>query len=156
MKIAIGSDHAGFDLKEAIKGDLVKRGHDVLDCGTNGPASVDYPDYGYAVARAVVAGDAERGVVVCGSGIGIAMAANKVAGARAGVATDIFSARLMRQHNDANILALGARITAPALAEAILETFLETPFEGGRHQRRIEKLNDGPEPALAPRGDLNR
>ncbi|MCC6128723.1 MAG: ribose 5-phosphate isomerase B [Acidobacteria bacterium] len=156
MKIAVGSDHAGFELKEKVREFLTTRGHEVLDTGTTGTASVDYPDFGYAVGRAVASGEAAVGVVVCGSGIGIAMAANKVPGARAGVATDVFSARLMRQHNDANILALGARITAPALAEAILETFLETPFEGGRHQRRVEKLNHGPDPAPPPTGDTNR
>ncbi len=141
MKIAIGADHAGFRLKETLKGYLEETGHEVLDLGTGSEESVDYPDYGFAVGRAVASGEAERGVVVCGSGIGIAMAVNRVAGARAGVGRDLFETRLMREHNDANVIAFGARITAPPLAEAMIDTFLSTPFAGGRHARRVEKLD---------------
>ncbi len=133
--IAIGADHAGFSLKEQLKAWLAAGGHRVIDHGTHSTDSVDYPDYAAAVADAVRAGGAERGVLVCGSGIGMAMAANKVAGVRAAVAGDTEVARLSRQHNDANVLALGARLTAPAQALEVA-----TPFEGGRHARRVDKL----------------
>ncbi|HYN41940.1 MAG TPA: ribose 5-phosphate isomerase B [Thermoanaerobaculia bacterium] len=146
MRIAFGADHAGFELKELLAHRTAEMGHEVIDLGTSSTVSVDYPDYGFAVGQAVASGRAERGVVVCGSGIGISIAANRVPGSRAGVATDLFSAQLMREHNDANVLALGARITAVPLAMAILETFLSTPFAGGRHQRRVDKLD-----ALPPR-----
>lgn len=145
MRIAFGADHAGYELKEVLARRAAELGHEVLDLGTASTASVDYPDFGFAVGSAVASGQADRGVVVCGTGIGIAIAANRVRGARAGVATDLFSAQLMREHNDASILALGARITAVPLAMAILETFLITPFAGGRHQRRVDKL-DAPPP----------
>jgi ribose 5-phosphate isomerase B len=145
MRIAFGADHAGYELKEVLARRAAELGHEVLDLGTASTASVDYPDFGFAVGNAVASGRADRGVVVCGTGIGIAIAANRVRGARAGVATDLFSAQLMREHNDASILALGARITAVPLAMAILETFLITPFAGGRHQRRVDKL-DAPPP----------
>lgn len=145
MRIAFGADHAGFELKTLLAGRAAELGHEVIDLGTSSTASVDYPDFGYAVGEAVARGKAERGVVVCGTGIGIAIAANRVPGARAGVATDLFSAQLMREHNDANVLGLGARVTAVPLAMAILETFLATPFAGGRHQRRVDKL-DAPPP----------
>ncbi len=144
MKIAIGSDHAGFELKEHLKKHLARIGHDVLDVGTHSRDSVDYPDYGFAVGRAVASSQAERGVVICGSGVGISIAANKVPGVRAGVAADLFTAHLMRAHNDANVIGFGARLTAVAHAEMLLETFLQTAFEGGRHGRRVEKLNQGP------------
>ena len=144
MRIAFGADHAGFELKEVLARRAAELGHEVIDLGTASTASVDYPDFGFAVGNAVASGRAERGVVVCGTGIGIAIAANRVPGARAGVATDLFSAQLMREHNDANVLALGARITAVPLAMAILETFLSTPFAGGRHQRRVDKLDSPP------------
>jgi ribose 5-phosphate isomerase B len=152
MRIAFGADHAGYELKELLARFAAEQGHEVLDLGTSTTASVDYPDYGFAVGRAVASGRADRGVVVCGTGIGISIAANRVPGARAGVATDLFSAQLMREHNDANILGLGARATAAPLAMAILETFLQTPFAGGRHQRRVDKL-DAPPPRAegAPR-----
>ncbi len=146
MRIAFGADHAGYELKELLAHRAAELGHEVVDLGTFSTVSVDYPDYGFAVGRAVASGRAERGVVVCGSGIGISIAVNRVPGARAGVSTDLFSAQLMREHNDANVLALGARITAVPLAMAILETFLSTPFAGGRHQRRVDKLD-----ALPPR-----
>ena len=147
MRIAFGADHAGYELKELLSRYAAELGHEVLDLGTSSTVSVDYPDYGFAVGRAVASGRAERGVVVCGSGIGISIAANRVPGARAGVATDLFAAQLMREHNDANVLGLGARATAAPLAMAILETFLQTPFAGGRHQRRVDKL-DAPPPRV--------
>ncbi len=148
MRIAFGADHAGYELKEVLARHAAELGHEVIDLGTSSTASVDYPDFGFAVAGAVASGRAERGVVCCGTGIGIAIAANRVRGVRAGVATELFSARLMREHNDANVLALGARVTAVPHAIAILETFLTTPFAGGRHVRRVEKLD-----ALPPRAE---
>ena len=150
MRVAFGSDHAGFELKALLARRAAELGHEVLDLGTTSTASVDYPDFGFAVGGAVASGRVDRGVVVCGTGIGIAIAANRIPGVRAGVATDLFSAQLMREHNDANVLGLGARVTAVALAMAILEAFLATPFAGGRHQRRVEKL-DAPPPH--PEGD---
>lgn len=150
MRIAFGADHAGFELKALLARRAAELGHDVLDLGTGTAASVDYPDYGFAVGEAVASGRADRGVVVCGTGIGISIAANRVRGARAGVATDLFTVRLMREHNDANVLGLGARVTAAPLAMALLEAFLETPFAGGRHQKRVDKL-DAPPPR--PEGD---
>jgi ribose 5-phosphate isomerase B len=138
--IAVGADHAGVDLKDALKRHLEARGFRVLDFGTDGPASVDYPDFAHAVARAVESGAAGRGVLVCGSGIGISMAANRHAGIRAAPCHDVTTARLSRQHNDANIIALGARLTPPAAAIECLETFLATDYEGGRHDRRLAKL----------------
>jgi ribose 5-phosphate isomerase B len=138
--IAIGSDHAGFGLKTRIAGWLREAGHEVVDLGTDGTASVDYPDFGRAVAKAVASGRAEKGVVVCGSGIGISIAANRVAGARAALCMNGLMARLARAHNDANILALGERLIGEATARDCLDEFLKTPFEGGRHQRRVDKL----------------
>jgi ribose 5-phosphate isomerase B len=142
MRVAIGADHAGFSLKEAIKGLLAGLGIEVQDFGTASDQSVDYPDFAARVARGVAEGAFERGILVCGTGIGMAMAANKVAGVRAAPVTGLEGARLSRQHNDANVLALGARLTAPALALDIVRTFLDTPFEGGRHQRRVDKISD--------------
>ncbi len=147
MRIAFGSDHAGYELKELLARRAAELGYEVVDLGTATTASVDYPDFGFAVGEAVASGRAERGVVVCGTGIGITIAANRVRGCRAGVATDLFSAQLMREHNDANVLGLGARVTAVPLAMAILEAFLATPFAGGRHQRRVDKL-DAPPPRV--------
>jgi len=141
VRIAFGADHAGFDLKEKLKAHASSRGHDILDLGTHSTDSVDYPDFGRAVGEAVAGGRAERGVAVCGTGIGIAIAANRVPGIRAGVPNDLFATRLMREHNDANVIAFGARLVAPPLAEAMLDLFLETPFAGGRHERRVKKLN---------------
>jgi ribose 5-phosphate isomerase B len=140
VRIAIGADHAGFHLKETIKVRLLESGFAVDDVGTNGEASVDYPDYAAAVAGRVVSGATERGILVCGTGIGMAMAANKVDGIRAAPVVDLESARLSREHNDANVLTLGARITPPDLALEIVRLFLETPFAGGRHQRRVDKI----------------
>jgi ribose 5-phosphate isomerase B len=138
--IALGADHAGFALKQHLKAWLVDRGHLVLDLGTCSPDTVDYPDFAIAVGGAVQAGSAERGVLVCGSGIGMAMAANKLAGIRAAVVADAGTARLCREHNDTNELALGARTTGAAAAVEIVEAWLETPFAGGRHARRLDKL----------------
>jgi len=139
--IAVGADHAGFELKQQLVAVLEAAGWSVIDLGTNSPDSVDYPDFGFAVARAVAGGRAPRGLVVCGSGIGINMAANRVAGARAALCTSGLMARLARQHNDANILALGSRIVGIETARDCLREFLGGEFEGGRHQRRVDKLS---------------
>ena len=138
--IALGADHAGFALKQEVKAWLIQRGHRVIDFGTHSTEAVDYPDFAALVGRAVQEGDAAQGVLVCGSGIGMAIAANKVAGVRAAVAADAVTARLSRLHNDANVLALGARATAGEQAVEIVGAWLETPFEGGRHARRVGKL----------------
>ena len=138
--VAVASDHAGFALKEVLKAELAGMGYGVLDLGTGGEESVDYPDFGHALGEAVGSGRAARGVAVCGSGIGISIAANRHPGVRAALARDVSDAALGRQHNDANVLALGGRVTSPDAARAILKTFLETPFEGGRHAQRVEKL----------------
>lgn len=140
MRIAIGADHAGFALKEHFKTTLGRLGHDVDDQGTSSDAPVDYPPICASVARAVAAGRADRGIVVGGSGQGEQMAANKIAGVRAALCNDLYTARMSRQHNDANVLAIGARIVAAALADEILALWLATPFDGGRHQRRIEQI----------------
>jgi ribose 5-phosphate isomerase B len=140
--IALGADHAGFTLKQDLKAWLSERGHHVIDFGTHSTDSVDYPDFAALVARSVQGGDAGHGVLVCGSGIGMAIAANKVAGVRAAVAGDADTAKLSRLHNDANVLALGARSTSREQAVQIVETWLDTPFEGGRHARRVGKLAD--------------
>ena len=140
MKIAIASDHAGFPLKSMLIEHLKDGGHDVLDLGTDSEASVDYPPFCAAAARAVVRGEADLGIVLGGSGQGEQIAANKVHGARAALCNDLFTARLGRQHNDANVLAMGGRIVAPELAYEILSVFLDTAFEGGRHTRRLEQI----------------
>ena len=139
--IAIGSDHAGFDLKQVLAVYLAELGDDVLDLGTDGPASVDYPDFGAAVAAAVADGRARFGVVVCGTGIGISIAANRNPKVRAAVCHDHVTAEMSRRHNDANILALGARIIGVEVAKDCLRTFLTTPFDGGRHVGRVAKLS---------------
>ncbi|MFZ4584632.1 MAG: ribose 5-phosphate isomerase B [Acidimicrobiia bacterium] len=142
MRIAIGGDHAGYELKQHLIAFLEKGGHEVLDLGTDSEESVDYPAYCAAVARAVVAGDAERGIVLGGSGQGEQIAANKVHGARAALCNDLYTARMSRAHNDANVLSMGGRIVAAGLAEEIVQLWLDTPFEGGRHQRRIDQITD--------------
>jgi ribose 5-phosphate isomerase B len=143
MKLMIGADHGGYALKEVIKQHLIDRGHDVVDEGTDdGETSVDYPDYGRAVAEAVVGGGYERGIVICGTGIGISLAANKVRGARAALCTNGYMARMARAHNDANVLALGGRVIGPELAKEIVDVFLATDFHGGRHARRVDKIMD--------------
>lgn len=141
--VAIGCDHAGFALKEILKKALAERGYRVLDCGTDGPESVDYPDFGKAVAEAVTGGKAKLGVIACGTGIGISMAANRNPKIRAALCTSGLMAQLARAHNDANVLALGARIIGPETALDCLDRFLETKFEGGRHERRVKKLEAG-------------
>lgn len=141
MRIAIGADHAGYILKDHLRARLAAAGHELRDMGAHSGDSVDYPDFAADVARAVASGEADRGILVCGSGIGMAIAANRHRGVRAAACADLYSASLCRQHNDANVLALGSRIVAPPLAEAIVDVFLATPFEGGRHQRRVAKLD---------------
>lgn len=139
--IAIASDHAGPSLKEAFKAELEKRGFTVLDLGTHGDESVDYPDFGKAVGEAVASGQADRGVVICGTGIGISIAANRIPGVRAAVVHDVTSAKLAREHNDANVMALGVRVVGPEVALDCLDAFFTTEFSGGeRHVRRIGKL----------------
>jgi len=138
--VAIACDHAGIDLKEVLAQDLGAMGCEVLDLGTHGPASVDYPDFGHAMAEAIAAGRAGTGVLICGTGIGISIAANRHAGVRAAVCHDATSARLAREHNDANVLALGARLIGVEVAKECLRTFMSTEFAGGRHARRVEKL----------------
>ncbi len=140
MKIAIGADHAGFELKNHLGEILRQSGHEVCDFGTNSAESTDYPDYAVRVAKAVATGAAERGVLVCGSGVGMSIAANKVHGIRAAVGVAVEQVRLMRAHNNANILTLGARFTEPETARELLIAFLDAPFEGGRHERRIAKI----------------
>ncbi|TXL76794.1 ribose 5-phosphate isomerase B [Vineibacter terrae] len=139
--IALASDHAGFDLKEHLKRELQAAGHVILDLGTSSTDSVDYPDFGTALAGAIRDGRAGRGVLVCGTGIGISIAANREPAVRAAVVHDVTSARLARQHNDANVIALGARLVGPEVAKDCLRAFLETPFEGGRHAARVAKLS---------------
>jgi ribose 5-phosphate isomerase B len=142
MRVAIGADHAGFPLKEHLKQTLHRLGHAVEDFGTNSELSVDYPPICMAVGRAVAEGRADRGIVLGGSGQGEQIAANKVAGVRAALCNDLFTARLSREHNDANVLSIGGRIVAFGLADEILELWLATPFAGGRHQRRVDQILD--------------
>jgi ribose 5-phosphate isomerase B len=141
--IAIGSDHGGFELKQEIMAHLKKRGLEYRDFGTYTPESCDYPVYGKAVAHAVASGECERGIIICGTGIGISITANKIPGIRAALCTDCFCAEATRLHNDANILALGGRVVGPGLALKIVDTFLDTPFSGDeRHKRRISMIED--------------
>jgi ribose 5-phosphate isomerase B len=141
VTIAVASDHAGFDLKEVLKRDLQEAGYAVLDLGTNSTASVDYPDFGKAMGEAIASGKAEKGVLVCGSGIGISIAANRNPRVRAALAHDAVSARLSREHNDANVVAFGQRLIEAEVAREALKVFLQTPFEGGRHAGRVAKLS---------------
>lgn len=140
MRIALGADHAGVDLKGQLKAWLDQRGIAYQDFGTSTGDSVDYPDFAERVSRAVASGAFDRGILVCGTGVGMAIAANKVPGIRAAPVVDLQTAALSRGHNDINVLALGARVTPPELARQILDVFLDTPFDGGRHQRRIDKI----------------
>jgi ribose 5-phosphate isomerase B len=140
MRIALGADHAGYETKEAVRRLLDDLAIPYDDFGTFSTASVDYPDFAARVAQAVSSGACDRGILVCGTGIGMAIAANKFSGIRAAPVVDLVSARLSRQHNDANVLALGARVTPPDVALDIVKTFLDTPFEGGRHQQRLDKI----------------
>ena len=140
LVIALGADHAGWELKEALKAWLIETGHQILDFGAHSPESVDYPDYALQVAESVASGKAERGLLVCGTGIGMAMTANKVPGIRAALCSDPFMARMSREHNDANILALGGRLMDKELGLEILQMWLSTEFAGGRHERRLGKI----------------
>lgn len=142
MKIAVASDHGGYGLKEEIKKFLEKRGIDVIDMGTDSEESVDYPHFGKACAAAVAAGEADRGIVFCGTGIGISIAANKVKGIRCALCTSVYMAETARKHNDANMLAMGGRILSADAALEITKAWLDTKFEGGRHQRRVDILNN--------------
>ncbi len=141
MKVVVASDHAGFDLKEHVKELLESLGHEVADEGTRSRDSVDYPDFAQAACRKVLAGEAERAVLVCGSGVGMSMAANRFRGIRAVLCTDLYLARFSRLHNDANVLCLPGRLMGEGLADEVVRTWMETPFEGGRHQRRVEKMD---------------
>ena len=140
MKIALGSDHAGYSLKEELKGWLEEEGYETVDMGTDSEESVDYPDFAGSVARAVSDDRADLGLLVCGTGLGMSMTANKFSGIRAARCQDAYSARMARRHNDANILTLGERVVGAGLARDVLRTFLETEFAGGRHQRRVDKI----------------
>ncbi len=141
MRIALSADHAGYELKDQLAVWLREAGHETIDLGTNGPESVDYPDFGARLARAVAAGEAERGIAVCGSGIGISIAVNRNPACRCARVDDPLSARLAREHNDANVLAFGARLIGPDMAKACILAFLGTDFSGGRHQRRVDQLS---------------
>jgi ribose 5-phosphate isomerase B len=142
VRVAIGSDHAGFALKAHLSGTLRSLGHDVLDMGTDSDASVDYPPICADVGRAVAKGEVDRGIVLGGSGQGAQISANKVRGVRAALCNDLYTARMSREHNDANVLAIGARIVAAPLADEIMTLWLTTAFEGGRHERRIAQITD--------------
>jgi ribose 5-phosphate isomerase B len=141
MRIALAADHAGYLLKNELSDWLRAQGHDVSDLGTNGPESVDYPEFGRKLARAVASGEAERGIAVCGSGIGIAIAVNREPKCRCAHVSELLSAELARTHNDANVLALGARLIGSDMAKACVAAFLGTDFAGGRHQRRVDQLS---------------
>jgi ribose 5-phosphate isomerase B len=141
MRIALAADHAGYLLKDELVAWLRETGHDVIDLGTNGPESVDYPQFGARLAEAVAKGEADRGVVVCGSGIGISIAVNRSPACRCARVDDPLSAALAREHNDANVLAMGARLIGSDMAKACVKAFLGTDFAGGRHQRRVDQLS---------------
>ncbi|MBL8768134.1 MAG: ribose 5-phosphate isomerase B [Planctomycetes bacterium] len=142
MKIAVGADHAGVELKNVLRDTLIAAGHEVVDVGTQGNQSVDYPDFAHAVARAVAKGEAERGLLVCGTGQGMAISANRHAGVRAACTRDLYDTRLVREHNDANVLCIGARVVGAALADEMVKTFLATVFAGGRHAGRVRKMEE--------------
>ena len=141
MKMIIGADHAGYPMKEKVKAFLQDRGITVEDVGTHSDESVDYTDFGKAVASKVSDGSFQRGILICGTGLGMSMVANRFPGVRAALANDLFSAIMSRRHNDSNVLAMGGRLIGDALALQLVEAWLETPFEGGRHQRRLEKMD---------------
>lgn len=140
MRIAIGCDHGGFDLKDMVIGVLKSLGHEVEDKGTYSRESVDYPDFAREVCGAVTKGECQRGILICGTGIGMSIAANKIRGIRAALCHDVYSAKLTRQHNDSNVLVMGARVIGPGLAEEITRAWLEGAFEGGRHIQRLRKV----------------
>ena len=141
MKVAIGNDHTAVELKKHIKEYLEKKGYELCDVGTNSTERTDYPIYGEAVAKKVASGECDFGVLICGTGIGISLAANKVCGIRAAVCSEPYSARLTRQHNNANIIAFGARVVGEAMAEMIVDEFFAAEYEGGRHQKRIDMID---------------
>ena len=140
MKIAMASDHGAYDLKERLKLRLTEQGHEIIDCGTNSTEKCDYTDYGRPASQLVASGECDRGILLCTTGIGMSMVANKVKGVRCALCSDTLSASMTRRHNDANMLAMGAVIVGPRLAEHIVDEFLNTEFEGGRHQRRVDKI----------------
>ncbi len=140
MNIALGCDHAGFDIKDEVVEHIKELGYSVLDCGTNSSESVDYPEFGHAVGKTVISGDADYGIVICGSGIGISIAANKIEGIRAALCTTVEHAKMSRNHNNANVLALGSRMTEISLVKEIISTWLSSEFDAGRHELRINKL----------------
>lgn len=142
MRVVLGADHGGYELKEAVRTHLEKQGFAVLDLGTHSSDSVDYPEYGFAVGNAILKGEADLGIAICGTGLGISIAANKIPGIRAVVCTETFSARMAREHNNANVLALGGRVVGVGLALDIVDIFLKTEFAGGRHARRINLITD--------------
>lgn len=140
MKISLGCDHGGLELKEMIKAHLLERGFEVKDCGTYSKDSCDYPDFARPAAEAVASGECERGILVCTTGIGVSITANKVKGVRCALLSDLMSAKMTRQHNDTNMMALGQGVVGPMLALQIVDIWLDTAYEGGRHQRRIDKM----------------
>lgn len=140
MKVAIASDHGGFALKEGLRRTLEKEGYEIVDFGCGSEDSVDYPDYAFEVARRVASGEFDRGILLCGTGLGMCIAANKVSGIRAVTVQDVYSARMTRAHNDSNVLTLGGRVVGPDLAAEIARVWLSTEFEGGRHERRLAKV----------------
>ena len=142
MNLVIACDHAGYDLKENVKKYLSEQGHSVIDCGTNSTESCDYPVFAKALCKEINDGNAQLGILICGTGIGMSMAANKVKGIRAALCSDYFSAKFTRAHNDANVICLGARVTGEGLALELIDIFLNTPFEGGKHLRRINEIED--------------
>ncbi|MDD5562753.1 MAG: ribose 5-phosphate isomerase B [Thermoanaerobaculaceae bacterium] len=148
MRILIASDHAGFELKALLAGHAREAGHDVLDLGTATPESVDYPDFAHLLARRLTAGGGDFGVLICGTGIGMSITANRHPAVRAALCHDAFTAEFARRHNDANIICMGGRTTGPGVAIQMLDIFLATPFEGGRHQRRVDKVELKPGPGV--------
>ena len=140
MKIALGNDHAAVEMKEFVKAYLEEKGSEVLNLGTDTHDSVDYPEYGAAVGRAVVGGDADLGIAICGSGVGISISANKIKGVRAVCCSEPYSARMSRQHNNANVLCFGARVIGQEMAKMIIDEWLAAEFQGGRHQKRVDKI----------------
>jgi ribose 5-phosphate isomerase B len=141
MRIALSADHAGFELKDLLAAWLAETGHEVIDLGTNSPDRVDYPEYGARLAQCVASGEADRGIAICGSGVGISIAANRHPGCRCALVSEPLSATLARNHNDANAIALGSRLIGPDMAKACVTAFLAAEFEGGRHQRRVDQLS---------------
>ena len=142
IMIAIGSDHGGFELKQEIAKFLTEQGYEIKDFGIHSSKSVDYPDIAHPVCMSITSGECDRGILVCGTGIGISIAANKVHGIRAALCTDCFSAKMAKEHNNANIITLGGRVTGPGLALEIVEAWLKAEFQGGRHQTRVEKIHN--------------